>query len=136
MDNDNIGIPIKKTTPECSRKRILQHNKHKRVVAAKKRYWATALPEKPRCIHKTPLLKCTSLTIKELQFVHVRFYEIPSKLNQDAFILKCCHTKLPKKIRRRVQREEGSTVSQKQVSIDYGTPKKAANGLEFVEAHL
>lgn len=69
--------------------------------------------------------------MKELQFVHARFYEIPSKLKQDAFILKCCDAKLPKRRRRRVQRAEDSTVCQKQVSIVYRIPKKGGEWIRI-----
>nr|CAH7743168.1 unnamed protein product [Callosobruchus chinensis] len=131
MDSTSIDIRIEKTTPECSRKRIVQRDKHKRVIAAKMRYSAKCLPEKPRCTHKTDLLKCNTLTMKELQFVHARFYEIPSKLKQDAFILKCCNAILPKRRRRREQREEGSTAYQKQVSIGYRIPKQGGEWIRI-----
>nr|CAH7738328.1 unnamed protein product [Callosobruchus chinensis] len=94
-------------------------------------YSAKCLPEKPRSTHKTDLLKCNTLTMKELQFVHARFYEIPSKLKQDAFILKCCNAILPKRRRRREQREEGSTAYQKQVSIGYRIPKQGGESIRI-----
>nr|CAH7751691.1 unnamed protein product [Callosobruchus chinensis] len=68
--------------------------------------------------------------MKELQFVHARFYEIPSKLKQDAFILKCFNAILPKR-RRREQREEGSTAYQKQVSIGYRIPKQGGEWIRI-----
>ncbi|CAG9840802.1 unnamed protein product [Diabrotica balteata] len=61
-----IILVSQKTTPECSRKRIVQHDKHKRVVVMKNRYSAKGLPEKPRCVHKNKFLKCHLLTIRDL----------------------------------------------------------------------
>lgn len=51
------------------------------------RYSAKRLPEKPTCTHKKNY-QCTSLTMRDLNAFHSRYYKNKDKRSQDAFILK------------------------------------------------
>lgn len=63
------------------------------------RYSPHQLPEYPTCGHKSKAYQCSTLTMGDIKNFHDAFYAIPSKMSQDAFLLKFCNVQPPKRRR-------------------------------------
>lgn len=48
------------------------------------------------CEHSTKALKCTTLTMHDIQLIHQKFYKRPTKLDQDVMLFKLCSIKKTK----------------------------------------
>lgn len=42
------------------------------------------------CEHNTKALKCATLTMRDMQIIHKKFYNKPIKLDQDIMLFKLC----------------------------------------------
>lgn len=63
------------------------------------RYSSTFNPRKPTCQHSKKIYHCSRLSKKDIKAFHNRFYGIPKKSVQDAFILKHCTVSFPQRCR-------------------------------------
>ncbi|CAH1100564.1 unnamed protein product [Psylliodes chrysocephalus] len=110
-------------TPDLARKKVGNTKLWKRNLASEKRYAA----KKPRsfsvCQHDTKSFKCSSLSNLDLTHFHAKFYKSRNKKDQDAYIIKYCTIKVPKRRRPSKNRRDRNT------SIHYFIPKHKTKDL-------
>lgn len=84
------------------------------------RYSAKGLPSYPSCNHRSGF-QCILLSMKDIKDFHSSFYSIPDKGKQDAFLLKFCRAKPPKKL------NHGSQKKPKSFTYEYTIVNQTGN---------